>query len=173
MDEAEKYWRAEQWMRTSNNLAALSYLAIANGISGRDKLGISLATECRELAEKMGYLGVRPTDQMVSTFHCLPLDEMKSSAFAAWGTYAWLTSVVATFPENLILTITVTAASTTQPSQLNHHLSSQFPEIPIGRQIIILSSSGRPIHYLSTWDRPFKRSASSGSLSKRSIRYTL
>jgi hypothetical protein len=67
------------------------YLALATGVSGRDEMGTVVAAECRGLAEKMGLLGVQPTDQLISTFHCLPLDEMKSLAFAAWGAYAWLT----------------------------------------------------------------------------------
>jgi hypothetical protein len=71
----------------------MTYLALAAGASGRDELGKSLAAECRGIAEKMGLMGVQPTDQLISTFNSLPPNEMKSMAFAAWGTYAWLSSV--------------------------------------------------------------------------------
>jgi hypothetical protein len=95
MDEAERLWRVEQRSHTSNNFSALSYLAIATGISGKDELGISISIKLRDLAQKMGLFGVEPTDQLASRFHYLAPEKIKSLAFAAWGAYAWLTSVVA------------------------------------------------------------------------------
>lgn len=91
MDEAEKLWHAERRSQTPNHLSAMTYLSIATSISGKDELGTSLAAACLELAQKMSLLGVRPTAQPISTFHGLPPDKMKRLAFAAWGTYAWLT----------------------------------------------------------------------------------
>jgi hypothetical protein len=96
MEEANKLWRTEQRSHTSNNLAALTYLAIASGISGNDQQGSSLVVKVNVLAHKLELLGVEPTDQLASRFHCLPPDKIKNMAFAAWGTYAWLTSVVPT-----------------------------------------------------------------------------
>jgi hypothetical protein len=133
MDEAEKLWRTEHRSHTSNNLSALSYLAIATGISGKDELGSFLAAKLRDLAQKMGLLGVQPTDELVSRFHCLPSDKIKSLAFAAWGAYAWLTSVVAIFIQDLGLIITVTVVSTTQGSQFRTRPVSRFLEISIDR----------------------------------------
>jgi hypothetical protein len=95
MDEAERLWRVEQRSHTANTLSALSYLAIATGISGKDELGISISIKLRDLAQKMGLFGVEPTDQLASRFHYLAPEKIKSWASAAWGAYAWLTSVVA------------------------------------------------------------------------------
>jgi hypothetical protein len=91
MDEAERFLHAERRSQTSNNVSALSYLAIATGICGKDELGSLLAAEVQDLAQKMGLLGVPATTQLISRFHCLPPEKMKSLACAAWGTYAWLT----------------------------------------------------------------------------------
>jgi hypothetical protein len=90
MGEAERLWRTEQRSHTTNTLSALSYLAIATGISGSDELGTSLATKLRDLAQKLGMLGVQPTHQLALSFHYLSSDKIKSLAFAAWGAYAWL-----------------------------------------------------------------------------------
>ena len=172
MDEAEKFWRAEQHSQTANNLAALLYLAIAAGTSGRDELGTLLAAECRDFAVKMSLLGVRPTDHLISTFYSLPLDEMKSLSFAAWGAYAWLTSVIPLLLIVKALTISGIVAFTTQMSLVYHPLSFQFLEIQIGRDITGLRPHGRLIRYLYTWERRFIHSASFGSLSKKSMLYT-
>ncbi|EJP69166.1 nitrate assimilation regulatory protein nirA [Beauveria bassiana ARSEF 2860] len=91
LDEAQRLCRSEQRSQTTNHLAALTYLALSTGASGRDEIGSSIAIECRQLAEKMNLMGVKPTKELVSQLHSLPLKEMKSSAFAAWGAYAWLT----------------------------------------------------------------------------------
>ncbi|KAM3465603.1 hypothetical protein MY5147_004790 [Beauveria neobassiana] len=91
LDEAQRLCRSEQRSQTTNHLAALTYLALSTGASGREEIGSSIAIECRQLAEKMNLMGVKPTKELVSQLHSLPLKEMKSSAFAAWGAYAWLT----------------------------------------------------------------------------------
>ncbi|KAJ4111465.1 hypothetical protein NW768_011819 [Fusarium equiseti] len=90
IDEAQRLWQAEQPSQTPNQVAGLVYLALATGISGRDELGIFYAAECRKLAEVMNLFGVQPTETLVSTFHCLSPDKIKSLAFAAWGAFAWL-----------------------------------------------------------------------------------
>ncbi|TWU71435.1 hypothetical protein ED733_002481 [Metarhizium rileyi] len=89
--EAQKLWRSEQRSKTPIHLAAMVYLSLASGVSGRDELAGLLAADCRGLAEKVSLFGVAPTEQSSSTFFCLPPDHIKSWAFAAWGAYAWLT----------------------------------------------------------------------------------
>ncbi|KAJ6782477.1 hypothetical protein PWT90_07883 [Aphanocladium album] len=91
LDEAQKMRHLEQSSQTINYLAAMAYLAIATGVNGEEELGASFAAECRQIAKKMNLIEVKATEELASTFHSLPLAELKSSAFAAWGTYAWLT----------------------------------------------------------------------------------
>ncbi|KAJ8109113.1 hypothetical protein OPT61_g7694 [Boeremia exigua] len=106
MDEAEKLWRAEQHSRITNNLAALSYLAIATGISGKDELGHLFAVEVRNLAQNMGVFGICPTDELVLKYHGLSPDKIKSLASASWGAYTWLTLGRSTVTWGLWLIIT-------------------------------------------------------------------
>jgi hypothetical protein len=117
MDEAEKLCRVEQRSHTSNTLSALSYLAIAAGVSGKDELGISLSKKIRDVAQKMGLFGVEPTDQLASRFHYLPPDKIKILASAAWGAYGYLTFVSLSLRGSIGLIITGTVGSTTQPSR--------------------------------------------------------
>ncbi len=129
MDEAKKLWCTEQRSHTSNNLSALSYLAIATGVSGKLESGTSYSGRLQDLAQEMGVFGVLPTNQLVSTFHSLSADKIKSLAFATWGAYAWLTLVVLAVVESLRLTVTVTVVFTTQRSQ--SHLQQYFPFLEI------------------------------------------
>lgn len=128
IDEAERFLKAEQRSQTSTHFAALSYLALATGASGRDERGIVLAAEVRNLAKRMNLFGVQPSDHLMSGFHNLPPDQIKSLAFAAWGAYAWLTSVAAILTSCLALTITAIVVSTTQVKQSSPPFS-QFLEI--------------------------------------------
>jgi hypothetical protein len=84
-------WHAERSNDDPITLAAMCYLAMAAGMSGREDLGVLLLGDIRAMAPRMNLFGARPSNEVLKTYHQLLPEQLKAIAAAAWGAYGWLT----------------------------------------------------------------------------------
>ncbi|KAM0242114.1 hypothetical protein ACHAP5_007351 [Fusarium lateritium] len=89
--DAEHLWQLEGKTDSPCNLAALCYLAMATGMSGREEVTIPVLTESRAMGARMGMFGVQPSEELIEYFHRFPGGKLRAHAAAAWGAYNWLT----------------------------------------------------------------------------------
>ncbi|KAM0290474.1 hypothetical protein ACHAO9_004831 [Fusarium lateritium] len=89
--DAERLWQLEGKTDSPCNLAALCYLAMATGMSGREAVTIPVLTESRAMGARMGMFGVEPSEELIEYFHRFPGGKLRAHAAAAWGAYNWLT----------------------------------------------------------------------------------
>ncbi|PVI00984.1 nitrate assimilation regulatory protein nirA [Periconia macrospinosa] len=94
LEEAERLWCAESSAETLLNLAAQCCLCQATTLGGPERLRGDLFRKIRHLGIKMNLFGVQATQELVSAFFELPIQESRQSAHVAWGVYAWVSETI-------------------------------------------------------------------------------
>ncbi|KAH8671613.1 hypothetical protein BX600DRAFT_434712 [Xylariales sp. PMI_506] len=88
LTEAETLWPGERNSDSPTSFAAMTTLWVASICLGRESLHLELMADCRQMAERLGLFGVRPTPELIKRFRQLPPRKLRAASHAAWGCYS-------------------------------------------------------------------------------------